>query len=113
MGGNTSFDDWLKEKLGQVPPKPGERIPGLPALPLLDNVWCPLIPTLRSASPGKERDEEADGLALRLVTDDFGLAQVRRRLALLLGRLWLSWKPALIVIDCSPFHLALGPMPFT
>jgi len=25
VGGNTSFDDWLEEKLGQVPPKPGEQ----------------------------------------------------------------------------------------
>jgi hypothetical protein len=110
VGGNSSFDDWLREKLGPVPPTPGTKIPGLPALPLIDGVWCPIIPTLRSASPDEEREAEADGLALRLVTDDFGLSQVRRRLALFLGRLVQGWKPApaLIVIDCSPFHLALG-----
>jgi hypothetical protein len=106
-GGNSSFDDWLKTKLG---PKPsaGQKIPGLPALPLLKGVWCPVIPTLREAKPGADRDEEVKGLAGRLVTDDFGLAQVRRRMALLLARLVLNWSPELIVIDCSPFHLALG-----
>lgn len=107
-GGNTTFDAWLRGELEALRPTgPTPHRAGLPYLPLSPERGCVVIPTLRETSPSGRR-QEREGLARCLVTDSFGLAQVERRLATLLGRLMKAWCPAAVVIDCSPFHLAVG-----
>ncbi len=77
--------------------------------PLLSNPkrCATLIPTLAETSFAG-RTQERGGLAERLLVDDFAVAQLQRRLAILLGRLVIDWQPSLIVIDSSPFDVALG-----
>lgn len=99
VGGHQVAGTWLEKRVT-------DSLAQLPEAGMYSKGCLRLLPSHRSRDP-VERTKQSAGLAMRAAIDRYNRIHVKSRLASLLAVLLSATKTSLIVVDLTPFDIAL------